>query len=707
MSILTTPDTAQFHRGALLPQVSQERGTIHLYVPILRYDPEKGIAEGYCFVNEVVDGEGGIRLKRSAMEEATRDYLRFGAVREMHQPHAAGTASPANDEERCGVFWDQKGAYLRALVVDPVAKEKCRTGVYKGFSVGVRPTLMRGKDVDVCRWAEVSLVDRPKDPDALFSVYRAAVTGEEEIRMEPQFKVGDRVRVVGTEEVRVSEDPKCCEATVSEVLVRADGVDYLLGDNPLPLPESCLERVAAEPETIAGGEESEAPGTPVAEERAETAGEPADGEPAPVDRGLTSEEVPSRENLEGGAETKLHGVRHFDCGSRTCHGHLQHAAAVRCQEAREGAAERGEVAELHRCGGCGCPVTGGAEAVYPFLAEQSQSMTEVQILSFEDRLNPAVRQANFRQAFQALSSSLFEISLYAPGDKEAQAREAIGQFADFVAPLVAGDAEERRALFASLFRGDTRAAVKKLVADVPEGQGFDAYLSPDEKQIFCSWGDWADGEVMDRTKAALTELLGADNVEFDAEAPGPEGWTSLRGDRASERSVTATLFRSASTDPQAVATEAQAWLTAYAAGHGVELERAAPADTTHLQADLTRLEATNTDLLQRLSTLESELTTERTGRSADQAALDTATEEIARLEKLPADGRPVRYGAMDRTFAANELLRGPQADTSALLTEYHDLQRTLKGEPDADRKNQGLRRLFTLQDQLRAAGHPV
>ena len=45
------------------------------YFPIERVDKEEGIVEGVVFTNELVDGEGGIRLKRESMIAATPDYL--------------------------------------------------------------------------------------------------------------------------------------------------------------------------------------------------------------------------------------------------------------------------------------------------------------------------------------------------------------------------------------------------------------------------------------------------------------------------------------------------------------------------------------------------------------------------------------------------------------------------------------------------------
>lgn len=142
---------------------------------------EVRVPEGYSFVNEWVGD--GVNLKRSAMIAATTDYMTWGAVREMHQPSAVGTAlgrvSVTNDdgteeELDLGVTWDEKGAWLRTAVVDADAIVKLDAGVYRGYSVGIRATVMRGVDVEQCLWIENSLVDRPADPDARLELIRAA-----------------------------------------------------------------------------------------------------------------------------------------------------------------------------------------------------------------------------------------------------------------------------------------------------------------------------------------------------------------------------------------------------------------------------------------------------------------------------------------------------------------------------------------------------
>jgi hypothetical protein len=139
---------------------------LHTYVPILRVNEEKREVEAYAFVNEKVQGEGGIRLKRTSMEAATADYMKWANVREMHRGDSAVAVAQQ-------VKWDATGAHMTLRVSDDAAWQKVKDGVYKGLSVGVIPEVMRGKDVEKCTWMETSLVDRPADPDARITVFRA------------------------------------------------------------------------------------------------------------------------------------------------------------------------------------------------------------------------------------------------------------------------------------------------------------------------------------------------------------------------------------------------------------------------------------------------------------------------------------------------------------------------------------------------------
>jgi hypothetical protein len=88
------------------------------------------------------------------------------------------------------VVWDDKGALLTMKVVDDQAWKKVKERVYKGFSVGVKPLVMRGKDVTTCEWWDTSLVDIGKDKDATISVWRGSeIDPDAEIEVEQEDEI--------------------------------------------------------------------------------------------------------------------------------------------------------------------------------------------------------------------------------------------------------------------------------------------------------------------------------------------------------------------------------------------------------------------------------------------------------------------------------------------------------------------------------------
>lgn len=131
-------------------------------------------ADGTLYVegvasSEAVDAAGEI-VKASAMQAALPDYLKFPALREMHQLIAAGKTLAADVSE------DGK-TYIAAKVVDPVACKKVEEGVYAGFSIGGSvPPGGRSKDnpkiIEVLKLSEISLVDRPANPEAVISLVK-------------------------------------------------------------------------------------------------------------------------------------------------------------------------------------------------------------------------------------------------------------------------------------------------------------------------------------------------------------------------------------------------------------------------------------------------------------------------------------------------------------------------------------------------------
>jgi hypothetical protein len=139
--------------AAFEKQEKQDDGTIKVW--------------GYAS-SEAVDADGDV-IKATAMAAALPDYMKFGNIREMHQPLAAGVAIEAE------VLNDGR-TWLGAHVVDPTAVKKIETGVYKGFSIGGAATEYEPGTKNVITGLvlnEISLVDRPANPDAVFELWKA------------------------------------------------------------------------------------------------------------------------------------------------------------------------------------------------------------------------------------------------------------------------------------------------------------------------------------------------------------------------------------------------------------------------------------------------------------------------------------------------------------------------------------------------------
>lgn len=149
----------------------------NIYCEIAKFDKQEDgtlIVSGFASTGDT-DSDGEV-ITPEAMKAALPDYMKFGAVREMHQASAAGTAIEAqvNDEGK---------TEFTAHVVDPVAVLKVETGVYKGFSIGGKVTERDPDNKKVIKGlnlVEVSLVDRPANPGAVFTMYKAAGIEQED-----------------------------------------------------------------------------------------------------------------------------------------------------------------------------------------------------------------------------------------------------------------------------------------------------------------------------------------------------------------------------------------------------------------------------------------------------------------------------------------------------------------------------------------------
>jgi hypothetical protein len=138
-----------------------------IYLPIAKVDAERREVWGYAST-EARDDQGEI-VKREALIAALGDYMRFANIREMHQLSAVGVAREAAVDDR--------GLYIGARIVDDQAWQKVIEGVYKGYSIGGQVTQRDPVDYKTITGLvlnEISLVDRPANPEAVFDYWKAA-----------------------------------------------------------------------------------------------------------------------------------------------------------------------------------------------------------------------------------------------------------------------------------------------------------------------------------------------------------------------------------------------------------------------------------------------------------------------------------------------------------------------------------------------------
>jgi HK97 family phage prohead protease len=233
---------------------------MRLYGNLTKIDTEQRIVAGYAST-EAVDAHGEI-VTKAAIEAALEGYLEFSNVREMHQLSAVGVTEEASIDDR--------GLYIAAKITDDIAWGKVKSGTYKGFSIGGK-TLARDKDnkkiITKILLTEVSLVDRPSNPEARFDVWKAAglhdggdlvkVTGERDTLAKQLASVADRVeRTMGAVAKIVAENSN----------YRKQNAELTKKLAELQTPRVIVDNVIARADQVLGGVE-----TALADVKAKTA----------------------------------------------------------------------------------------------------------------------------------------------------------------------------------------------------------------------------------------------------------------------------------------------------------------------------------------------------------------------------------------------------------------------------------------------------
>jgi hypothetical protein len=285
---------------------------MRFYGDICKIDEEQRMVWGYAST-EAVDNSGEV-IKKDAIEQALEDYMQFANIREMHQLSAVGVAKEAQVDDR--------GLYLGAKVVDDNAWTKVKEGVYKGFSVGGK---VQGRDsknkkvITKLSLSEISLVDRPCNPEAVFDVFKAegsdmdqnqeAAATSPELAMPP---AGDpAVETVETTKADVAQEAsqEAVEAVAEVSAPDGAETEKAATVDPEPVAEAPVEEVAKveEPETVKVDEaevtktEAETPTETVVQKTA--AEKAADA--------VTALEALAKTDESDDAQKSMHSVRTF------------------------------------------------------------------------------------------------------------------------------------------------------------------------------------------------------------------------------------------------------------------------------------------------------------------------------------------------------------------------------------------------------------
>ena len=153
------------------------------------------------------------------LKSAMTGWAEWGNFREMHGSSAVGTL--AGDLEQKGT-----GYIVEAAVIDPLAAKKVESGVYKGFSIGIKDHSL-DKSASALEMApkgiinggeiiEISLVDRPANPSARFDGFTLVkmVDGNRQVGDGVQLEKSDGTPPIAIE-VKADDELPCptCQGT--------------------------------------------------------------------------------------------------------------------------------------------------------------------------------------------------------------------------------------------------------------------------------------------------------------------------------------------------------------------------------------------------------------------------------------------------------------------------------------------------------------
>jgi len=250
------------------------------FVPFHKVDEEQRMVWGRA-TDETVDSESDV-IDYGATKAAVAEWTQWRNIREMHQPSAVGVAVEITLDDAA------KALDLGVKVVDNEAWRKVKEGVYKGFSVAglvfdVVMTKLDGQDVRrITRYAltEISLVDRPANPSARFSMLKRDASRLSKFDLEERA-MQVREAFYAEHQAEIDDDKadfycQTVETDPDRVIVAAGGklyeYAYTLGATGITFGEPSEVEIRYIPTQGAATEEAATEEAP-AEAEAETAGE--------------------------------------------------------------------------------------------------------------------------------------------------------------------------------------------------------------------------------------------------------------------------------------------------------------------------------------------------------------------------------------------------------------------------------------------------
>jgi Caudovirus prohead serine protease len=154
--------TAQ--KGLTVMPETTTSGEFKFFLPITKIDRERRLISGYAST-PALDMDGEI-VALDAVKKALPGYWQWRNIRRMHTADAVGVAKEANV--------DDKGLFLTSKIVDDDCWKKILEGVYKGYSIGGRKLNKSGNTITEIEMVEISVVDRPANPECKFDVHKSA-----------------------------------------------------------------------------------------------------------------------------------------------------------------------------------------------------------------------------------------------------------------------------------------------------------------------------------------------------------------------------------------------------------------------------------------------------------------------------------------------------------------------------------------------------